>query len=76
VERTGAAQRKLDARVLTNIKVARGVPTDHPLHAAPPANRRPGEAKRKLITGRGLHPVRSTGSIPRGTLKQAFATRR
>lgn len=39
---------KLNMRVLTHIKLAAAFPTDHPLHAAPPANRLSPEA-RKLI---------------------------
>ena len=45
-----ALAEKLDAPVLTNIKSAAGFPTDHPLHAAPPANQPRGDAK-KLIAG-------------------------
>ncbi len=43
-----ALAEKLNMRVLTHIKLAAAFPTDHPLHAAPPANRLPPEA-RKLI---------------------------
>jgi thiamine pyrophosphate-dependent acetolactate synthase large subunit-like protein len=36
---------KLNMRVLTQIKVGAAFPTDHPLHAAPPANRLPAEVR-------------------------------
>jgi thiamine pyrophosphate-dependent acetolactate synthase large subunit-like protein len=43
-----ALAEKLDMRVLTHIKLAAAFPTDHPLHAAPPANRLMPEAKKAL----------------------------
>jgi thiamine pyrophosphate-dependent acetolactate synthase large subunit-like protein len=36
---------KLNMRVLSQIKVGAAFPTDHPLHAAPPANRLPAEVR-------------------------------
>jgi thiamine pyrophosphate-dependent acetolactate synthase large subunit-like protein len=36
---------KLNMRVLSQIKVGASFPTDHPLHAAPPANRLPAEVR-------------------------------
>lgn len=36
---------KLNMRVLSQIKVGAAFPTDHPLHAAPPANRPPAEVR-------------------------------
>ncbi len=43
-----ALAEKLNARVLTNIKVGAAFPTDHRLHAAPPANRLPVAAQKLL----------------------------
>lgn len=43
-----ALAEKLDMRALTHIKLAAAFPTDHPLHAAPPANRLMPEAKKAL----------------------------
>src|SRR5690606_10898570 len=40
-----ALAEKLNMRVLTQIKVGAAFPTDHPLHAAPPANRLPAEVR-------------------------------
>ena len=39
---------KLNMRVLSQIKVGAAFPTDHPLHAAPPANRLPAEVRTML----------------------------
>jgi thiamine pyrophosphate-dependent acetolactate synthase large subunit-like protein len=39
---------KLNMRVLSQIKVGAAFPTDHPLHAAPPANRLPAEVRALL----------------------------
>ena len=65
-----ALAEKLDIPVLTNIKVAAAFPTDHPLHAAPPANRPSDEAK-KIITGADV--ILSLDWLDLGgTLKQAF----
>ena len=65
-----ALAEKLDIPVLTNIKIAAAFPTDHPLHAAPPANRPSGDAK-KLIAGADL--ILSLDWLDLGgTLKQAF----
>lgn len=43
-----ALAEKLNMRVLTHIKLAAAFPTDHPLHAAPPANRLVDEAKQAI----------------------------
>lgn len=43
-----ALAEKLNMRALTHIKLAAAFPTDHPLHAAPPANRLMPEAKQAL----------------------------
>jgi thiamine pyrophosphate-dependent acetolactate synthase large subunit-like protein len=43
-----ALAEKLNMRALTHIKLAAAFPTDHPLHAAPPANRLMPEAKKAL----------------------------
>lgn len=43
-----ALAEKLDMRVLTHIKLAAAFPTDHRLHAAPPANRLAPEAKKAI----------------------------
>jgi thiamine pyrophosphate-dependent acetolactate synthase large subunit-like protein len=43
-----ALAEKLEMPVLTQIKLAAAFPTDHRLHAAPPANRPSGEAKKLL----------------------------
>lgn len=43
-----ALAEKLDMRVLTQIKLAAAFPTDHRLHAAPPANRLVPEARKTL----------------------------
>src|SRR5687768_11515923 len=43
-----ALAEKLNMRTLTHIKLAAAFPTDHPLHAAPPANRLAAEGKRVI----------------------------
>ena len=43
-----ALAEKLNMRVLTNIKLPAAFPTDHRLHAAPPANRLPASAQKVL----------------------------
>ena len=43
-----ALAEKLNIPVLTHIKLAAAFPTDHPLHAAPPGNRLPADAKKLL----------------------------
>ena len=43
-----ALAEKLNIPVLTHIKLAAAFPTDHPLHAGPPGNRLPGDAKKLL----------------------------
>jgi thiamine pyrophosphate-dependent acetolactate synthase large subunit-like protein len=43
-----ALAEKLNMRVLTHIKLAAAFPTDHRLHAAPPANRLAPEAKKAI----------------------------
>jgi thiamine pyrophosphate-dependent acetolactate synthase large subunit-like protein len=61
---------KLNMRCLTQIKVGAAFPTDHPLHAAPPANRLSPEA-RALIAGADV--ILSLDWLDLGgTLKQAF----
>jgi thiamine pyrophosphate-dependent acetolactate synthase large subunit-like protein len=61
---------KLNMRCLTQIKVGAAFPTDHPLHAAPPANRLSPEA-RALIANADV--ILSLDWLDLGgTLKQAF----
>jgi len=65
-----ALAEKLNMRVLTQIKVGAAFPTDHALHAAPPANRLSLEA-RALIASADV--VLSLDWLDLGgTLKQAF----
>jgi thiamine pyrophosphate-dependent acetolactate synthase large subunit-like protein len=61
---------KLNMRVLTQIKVGAAFPTDHPLHAAPPANRLPAEV-RALVANADV--ILSLDWLDLGgTLKQAL----
>ena len=65
-----ALAEKLNMPVLTHIKLAAAFPTDHRLHAAPPANRLGAEAK-KLIAQADV--ILSLDWLDLGgTLKQAF----
>lgn len=68
-----ALAEKLGARVLTHIKLAAAFPTDHPLHAAPPANRLGAEAKRLLAQADVILSLDWLDLA--GTLKQAFGER-
>ena len=43
-----ALAEKLNARVFTHMKLGAAFPTDHPLHAAPPATRLAPEAKKRM----------------------------
>jgi thiamine pyrophosphate-dependent acetolactate synthase large subunit-like protein len=65
-----ALAEKLDMRVLTNIKVAAAFPTDHRLHAAPPANRLPAAAQKLLAEADVILSLDWLDLA--GTLKQAF----
>ncbi len=68
-ERVALAE-KLQARVLTDIKVGAAFPTDHPLHAAPPATFLSAEAAKLL---READVVLSLDWVDlAGTLKQAY----
>jgi thiamine pyrophosphate-dependent acetolactate synthase large subunit-like protein len=61
---------KLDMPVLTHIKLAAAFPTDHRLHAAPPGNRLPAEAKKRL---KDADVILSLDWLDLGgALKQAF----
>jgi thiamine pyrophosphate-dependent acetolactate synthase large subunit-like protein len=61
---------KLNMRVLSQIKVGAAFPTDHPLHAAPPANRLPAEV-RALVANADV--ILSLDWLDLGgTLKQAL----
>jgi thiamine pyrophosphate-dependent acetolactate synthase large subunit-like protein len=65
-----ALAEKLNLRVLTNMKLAAAFPTDHPLHAAPPANRLP-PASKKILSEADV--ILSLDWLDLGgTLKQAF----
>ena len=65
-----ALAEKLNMRVLTQIKLAAAFPTDHPLHAAPPANRLSPQA-RELVANADV--ILSLDWLDLGgTLKQAF----
>ncbi len=65
-----ALAEKLNMRVLTQIKVGAAFPTDHPLHAAPPANRLPAEV-RALVASADV--ILSLDWLDLGgTLKQAL----
>ncbi len=67
-----ALAEKLHARVLTDIKVGAAFPTDHPLHAAPPATFLSPEAAKLL---READVVLSLDWVDlAGTLKQAWGT--
>lgn len=61
---------KLNMRVLSQIKVGAAFPTDHPLHAAPPANRPPAEV-RALIASSDVIVSLDWLDLG-GTLKQAL----
>ncbi|RPI47169.1 MAG: thiamine pyrophosphate-binding protein [Betaproteobacteria bacterium] len=66
-----ALAEKLNMRVLTQIKLGAAFPTDHPLHAAPPANRLSAQA-RNLIAQADV--ILSLDWLDLGgTLKQAYA---
>jgi thiamine pyrophosphate-dependent acetolactate synthase large subunit-like protein len=68
-ERVALAE-KLQARVLTDIKLGAAFPTDHPLHAAPPANFLSPEAAQLL---RGADVVLALDWVdPAGVLKQVW----
>ena len=65
-----ALAEKLNMRVLTQIKLGAAFPTDHPLHAAPPANRL-SPAARELLAQADV--ILSLDWLDLGgTLKQAF----
>lgn len=65
-----ALAEKLNLRVLTNMKLAAAFPTDHRLHAAPPANRLP-PASKKILTEADV--ILSLDWLDLGgTLKQAY----
>jgi acetolactate synthase-1/2/3 large subunit len=69
-----ALAEKLNIPVLTHIKLAAAFPTDHPLHAAPPANRLSGAAK-QLIADADV--ILSLDWLDLGgALKQALGTGR
>jgi thiamine pyrophosphate-dependent acetolactate synthase large subunit-like protein len=61
---------KLNMRVLSQIKVGAAFPTDHPLHAAPPANRLPAEV-RALVANADVIVSLDWLDLG-GTLKQAL----
>jgi len=65
-----ALAEKLNLRVLTHIKLAAAFPTDHRLHAAPPANRLAPAAK-QLIAGADVILALDWLDLG-GTLKQAY----
>ena len=65
-----ALAEKLDMRVLTQIKLAAAFPTDHRLHAAPPANRLVPEA-RKVLAGADVVLALEWLDLA-GALKQAY----
>ena len=68
-----ALAEKLNMRVLTNLKVAAAFPTDHRLHAAPPANRF-GPETLKMITEADV--ILSLDWLDlAGLLKSAYGTR-
>ncbi len=68
-----ALAEKLNIRVLTHIKLAAAFPTDHRLHAAPPANRLGPEAQ-KLLAGADV--ILSLDWLDlAGTLKQAYGAK-
>ncbi|MGB5080774.1 MAG: thiamine pyrophosphate-binding protein [Burkholderiales bacterium] len=68
-ERVGLAE-KLQARVFTDIKLGAAFPTDHPLHAAPPATFIPPDAAKLL---RDADVVLSLDWVDlAGSLKQAW----
>ena len=65
-----ALAEKLNMRVLTQIKLGAAFPTDHPLHAAPPANRLSAQARALLAEA---DVILSLDWLDLGgTLKQAF----
>ncbi|MBI2295750.1 MAG: thiamine pyrophosphate-binding protein [Betaproteobacteria bacterium] len=68
-----ALAEKLKMRVLTNIKVAAAFPTDHPLHAAPPATQ-PGADARGLIASADVVLALDWLDLA-GTLKQAYGAK-
>lgn len=65
-----ALAEKLDMRVLTQIKLAASFPTDHRLHAAPPANRLVPEARKTLAAADVILALDWLDVA--GALKQAF----
>jgi len=68
-ERVALAE-KLQARVFTDIKLGAAFPTDHPLHAAPPATFLPPDAAQLL---RGADVVLALDWVdPAGVLKQVW----
>lgn len=68
-----ALAEKLNMRVLTQIKLGAAFPTDHPLHAAPPANRLSAPARELLAQA---DVVLSLDWLDLGgTLKQAYGDR-
>jgi len=66
-----ALAEKLDMRVLTQIKLPAAFPTDHRLHAAPPANRLVPEARKVLAAADVIISLDWLDLA--GALKQAFA---
>jgi len=68
-----ALAEKLEMRVLTHIKLAAAFPTDHRLHAAPPANRLVPEAKKALAEADVILSLDWLDLA--GALKQAYGTK-
>ncbi len=68
-----ALAEKLNMRVLTHIKLAAAFPTDHRLHAAPPANRLVPEAKKAIAEADVILSLDWLDLA--GALKQAYGTK-
>ena len=68
-----ALAEKLEIPVLTHIKLAAAFPTDHRLHAAPPGNRLPAEARKLLAEADVILSLDWLDLA--GTLTQAFGAK-